>query len=223
MTLTAVASANSGGIGNYSGKSGANCGTCHTGGAAPTVAITGPTTLAAGAQGTYTLTVTTTLPKTGADIAASDGATLGAGTNLKASSNDVVQNSPVATASGAATYTFTATAPTSGTTMTLYGCGVGADGNGGQTGDGAAVTTLAVTVTGGSAAPAASSSSSSDTSTSSKKGDDDDDSASTTAANKDPWNDTQSCAATPGEKTSGVVAGTFVALALLASKRRRRK
>ena len=225
LTLTAAASASSAGISGFSGKTaGSSCTMtgCHSGGAAPTVAIDGPATLAAGAQGSYTFTVTTALAKSGADIAASDGATLAAGTGLKIMSGELVQSSPLATASGAAKYTFTVTAPTSGTTMTLYAAGLAADGTGGTTGDGQAQTTLAVTVTGGGAAPAASSSASTST------GDDDDSTttkskSTSTASPTDPWNDTQSCSASRGPSTGGIVAATFVVLGLVATKRRRQK
>lgn len=221
LTLAAAAAANSAGIGNFSGKTGGNCGTCHnTGGAAPTLAFDGPSTLAAGAQGQYTLTVTTTLAKTGADIAGSDGVAFTAGTGLKSSSNDLVQSSPVAPTGGAATYTFTVTAPTAGSSMTLYASGVAADGNGTQTGDGSAVTTKTITVTGGAAAPASSSSSSTSTSST---GDDDDSTTKTTTDARDPWNDTQSCSASRGPSSAGVMAATFLALGLVASTRRRRR
>src|SRR5687768_16614148 len=51
--------ANASGALGYSGAppNNQNCNGCHTGGTAPTVAITGPTSLGAGATGTYTLTV----------------------------------------------------------------------------------------------------------------------------------------------------------------------
>ena len=53
-----AALANAGGVVGYSGKPpAADCNGCHTGGNAPTVSITGPNTLAAGATGTYTFTV----------------------------------------------------------------------------------------------------------------------------------------------------------------------
>ena len=226
LSLTTAASAFTGGDPGASGKTAGNtCGnaSCHTGGPTPTVKIDGPATLAAGATGQYTFTVTTSLTKTGMGVAGSDGVTFTAGTGDQISSGEVAQSSPQAVTSGATTYTFSVVAPTTGSSMTLYGCGVGANGDGNSTGDGAATTTLAVTLTGGGAAAPASSSSAS-TST----GDDDDSTSTkstktTTTSPADPWNDTQSCAAQGGPSPTGLVAATFLVLGLVATTRRRRK
>ena len=228
LTLTATASATSSGLAGDSGKSSGTCGTCHTGGAAPTVAIDGPDTLAANAQGSYTITVTTSLTSTGIDVAGSQGVALAAGTGDKVMSSEIVQSSPLAATGGSAQYTFTVTAPGFGQSLTLFASGVGANGDGAMGGDGAVAITKTIAVTGGSAAPPTSS----ETSTSSKKkksSDDDDDDDDSTASKQttvaNPWNDTQSCAVSrgPSGDATPVVAAAFVALGLVASMRRRRR
>ena len=140
----------SGAIGYSGGPPGnTNCNGCHTGGAAPTVTITGPTSLGAGATGTYTLTV-------------SGGAGSGFGMNVSTSTTGATLNPVSATvgvafgelhqkarsASGA--FQFAMTAPPFAGTVTIYGTGNSVNGDNGTGGDRSTSTTLAVTVTAGS-------------------------------------------------------------------------
>jgi hypothetical protein len=97
--------------------------TCHSSSpnTAVLVSITGPASLAPGATGTYTFSVTRssgTFNTGGIDIATSGG-TLGIGTStgIKILSSEVVQSAKF---TGATTKTFTLTAPSTPGTITLY-------------------------------------------------------------------------------------------------------
>lgn len=145
------------GISGFSGKSaGSNCGACHTGGAAPTVAVTGPTTLAAGATGSYTVTITGGAGANAGVDAAFSGATSAAaaftaGTGTKVLNGELVQSAAKPFAAGTATFTFTVKAPTAGGMFTLNVAGLSANNNNGPDGDGFATATLNITVPGGGA------------------------------------------------------------------------
>src|SRR5262249_13110798 len=121
FTFALHATANSGGIAGYSGKSEKNCNSCHTGGTAPTVTLEGPYTLAAGKSAEYTLTVVGD-DKTGAVVAATDGVDLKAGDGFKASNSEMIHKAPQG-ATG--TFKFTVTAPEAGDSMTLFAVGLG--------------------------------------------------------------------------------------------------
>lgn len=153
--------ANNGGLPGYSGKptattpAGESCNQCHTGGAAPTVIINGPATLAAGQSAEYTLVVTTGLVRAGAGIAGSDGVVLTpvAGGGLRDSFGEMVQDAPLTVSGGSATFRFTVKAPATGTTLKLWGVGLAANNATAQNGDRATHATRDVTITGGGVAP----------------------------------------------------------------------
>ena len=134
----------------YSGKtSGRTCASCHSGGTAPTVTISGPTTSTPGSVNNYTMKITGgTLSGGYCDIAASGGS-LGAGTG------DTLKNSEISgsstTKSGtppAVSFPFTWTAPSTAGTYTLYGCGLSTNGNGGTSGDGSTAIQFTIAVAG---------------------------------------------------------------------------
>ena len=82
ITFSSLAVAYPTGISGYSGKSGMTCTSCHSTGAAPTVTLTGPTTVASGSTNSYTLT-NTGGGNGGLDVAASAGTfTAGTGTQV---------------------------------------------------------------------------------------------------------------------------------------------
>ena len=114
------ASASSNGITGFSGKSGSTCTSCHSNGTAPTVTLTGPTTVASGSTNSYTLTVGGTGNK-GLDVAASAG-TFTAGTGTKVQNSEITQTSPSTT--GSWTFSWTAPVVTSTTTATLWAAAV---------------------------------------------------------------------------------------------------
>jgi hypothetical protein len=148
----------SGDTGRSSKTAGQTCNTsCHSpSGSAPTVALTGPATLAAGATGNFTLTLTANAaPNTqsGCDIATSTTqATLAATTaNLTLAGGELVQKTPLAFTNGTATYDFKVTAPTTAGSFTVYAYGLATNGSGTGGDNGKAATPLVVNVTGGSA------------------------------------------------------------------------
>ncbi len=148
--LVLVALSNSGGITNYSGKqAGTMCNTCHAGGAAPTVEIAGPASLAAGASATYSVKITGGAGVlAGFNAAASGGQFIG-GAGTRVTGGEVTHSMGKAFSAGSATFSFTYQAPPAAGAVTLYAAGMSASGSNGEMGDMAAMTTLDVTVTGG--------------------------------------------------------------------------
>ena len=105
------------GITGRTKKSGTTgCASCHTQNTSFAVTINGPSSLTAGATGTYTVTMSGT--KTGVDIAASSG-TLAPGSNLQLVGDELTHKA----ATNPGTFTFTYTAPPSPGQITLYATG----------------------------------------------------------------------------------------------------
>lgn len=149
----------SGDTGRSSKTAGQTCNTnCHSPtGSAPAVALTGPATLAAGASGNFTLTLTANAaPNTqsGCDIATSSAQAVLAATtaNLTLSGGELVQRTPLAITNSVATYAFTVTAPSTAGSFTVYAYGMATNGSGTGGDDGKAATPLVVNVTGGAPA-----------------------------------------------------------------------
>ena len=88
LLIGSSAFANASGALGYTGAppNNQNCNGCHTGGSAPSVSITGPMSLVAGATGIYTFTV-------------SGGAGVRAGMNVSVSDSSAALN-PISTPSG---------------------------------------------------------------------------------------------------------------------------
>ena len=168
VLMSTAALANGGGVAGYTGKptsfapQGESCSQCHNGGTAPQVSIAGPSTLAAGQSGDYTLIVKTGETRAGAGVAATDGVVLTAGTGggFRDSFGEMVQDGSKAVSGGQATFSFRVTAPLTGTTLRLWAVGLAANGSG-TGGDSAAQITQDVSVTGGAPATPPSTSSSS--------------------------------------------------------------
>ena len=152
--LSAPALANSAGITGNSGKPGSTqtCSTCHSGGSTPTVELTGPTTLAAGATGQYTLTITGGPGLKGGMNVAVDNTAASLeyveGTGIKKLSNELTHSTPKPASGGAITFDFTMVAPPSASTVKIFAAGNSVNGDAAQTGDMPALTSLSVTVTG---------------------------------------------------------------------------
>lgn len=156
ILLAAPCFANQLGVVGYSGKGAETCNNCHTGGATPTVTITGPTTLQAGQTGTYQLTITGGAGSraglnVSADVAAAQ--VLGVAGDTVSFSNEVHQSAPKAFSGGRATFSFRVMAPPFSGPVRLFGAGNSCNGNGSSSGDRAGFTTFTITVTGGSTAP----------------------------------------------------------------------
>lgn len=136
----------------YSGKdSSLTCASsmCHsTGGAVPTVKFEGPTSLEPGQTGNYTFVITGGPAVRGGYNVATDvaGATLNAGTGSRKVSGEITHTTSKAFTSNEVRFDFTLVAPSTGTTVTLFGAGNSTNGNGEDTGDASAVTTLKVKV-----------------------------------------------------------------------------
>jgi hypothetical protein len=147
----ALAFANGAGVVGNSGKTGSTCNSCHSGGTAPTVAFSGPATLAAGANAQYTVTVSASAPTTtaGIDIATSSGTLVAVSNNIEAVSGELVHTAPVTLNKGVATFQFTVTAPSTGGNITLYAAGLGTNGVDSTANSKAGTATMSITVTGG--------------------------------------------------------------------------
>jgi len=139
------------------------CNKCHFGGMAPTVTLTGPTTVAASSTNTYTLQISVVGTQTegGLNVAATDG-TLAVGGSAAAGTQSITGKNGLKeiTHSGAKmalggfmTFSFQWTAPSAAGSVTLTGWGNAVNGNFNRSGDLGAMATLAVTVTGGSNTP----------------------------------------------------------------------
>ncbi len=149
----ATAAAHQNGITGVSGKAGGFCNQCHSGGATPTVALSGPATLTAGQTATYTLTITGGAAVAGGLDAALDDGALAAGAALatvspstQRASGEITHTQPVAFAGGALAFQFAVTAPAAARTMTLYAAGNSTNHDGTPAGDRAAATTMTITV-----------------------------------------------------------------------------
>ncbi len=125
------ASASSGGISGFSGKSTSTCTSCHSGSSSiPTVTLSGPTSVASGSTNSYTISVSIIAAGNGGvDVAASAG-TFAAGTGTKVLNGEIVHSAPSSTHSW--TFSWTAPTVTANTTATLYAAAI--DSYGGGTG-----------------------------------------------------------------------------------------
>ena len=137
-----------------SGKDGMTCSSCHTGGSAPTVELTGPTTLAPNATGQYTLIIKGGAAKVGGMNVAVDNtaAVLQPGAGVNKVGNELTHSAPKAFGNGEVRFDFSLVAPASGT-VKIFGAGNSANGNGIESGDNSATVTQTVTVSGGTTPP----------------------------------------------------------------------
>lgn len=150
-----LALANIAGAPGYSGASGASCDTCHAGGVSqPTVALTGPTTLAQGASATYTFTITGgPAVKGGMTVSASvPGTVLTPASGLRSVNDgrELTHSSPGTFVANALKYEFTVRAPPRGGVLKLSASGNSTNGDGTNGGDAPARTELDIQVEGGS-------------------------------------------------------------------------
>lgn len=152
MLLPAAATANQGGITGVSGRQGVTCSSCHSGGSAPQVQLGGPAEMPPGAVATFRFTVTSAAPATqrfaGFNAAASAG-TLDVidGQGARRLGAELTHSARKANAAGGtAFWDFTWQAPAAPGDYTLFAAGNSVNGNGLQTGDAAAATTLVVRV-----------------------------------------------------------------------------
>ena len=129
LLLPAAAQAYPGGVSGYSGRAG-SCANCHAGGTAPSVSISGPTSLQPGASGTFMLTIRGgAAVEGGLDVSLAGGGSLGAGSGSKIMNGEVTQSSSGRFSGGALSYQFTVTAPSSAGNLSLSGAGLSSNGN----------------------------------------------------------------------------------------------
>ncbi len=154
LVWSSSAFANASGAIGYSGAppASSNCNGCHSGGGAPAVVISGPTTLGAGATGTYTLTVSGGAgSRFGMNVSSVSSVTTAATLNPISSTVGVAfgeLHQKAASTSGS--FQFAMTAPPFPCTVTIYASGNSCNGDGSTGGDQSKSTSLAVTVTAGS-------------------------------------------------------------------------
>ncbi|MFP2924899.1 MXAN_6652 family MXYO-CTERM-anchored protein [Pyxidicoccus sp. 3LG] len=152
LSWSAPALATSTGIAGQSGKEGPACSVCHQGGSLPTVEFEGPSTLAPGATGQYSLIIRGGPAKTGgADIALDNAqATLQAGTGLKKLGSELTHSAPRPFTGNEVRFDFSLVAPSTDVTLTLFGAGNSSNADQSSEGDRAASTKLTVKVGNGS-------------------------------------------------------------------------
>ncbi len=122
--------------------------------------LTGPSSLAAGATGSFTLKVAGGPGSVAGFNASLGGANSGQavitpGSDQKLSAGELVHAVPTSFAGGSASFVFTVKAPLTAGTFTIYASGLSANNNSTNKDDNSASTTLAVTVGGTTTAPAA--------------------------------------------------------------------
>jgi hypothetical protein len=163
LASSSTSHAFSGGITTLSfGPSG--CNQCHSGGMAPTVTLSGPTTVGAGSQSEYTLQIAhmgAGQTFGGLNVSAGDGALATGGSDSantqtltgSGGRDEVTHTSRKAAVSGVTTFTFLWTAPVVDGMVTLSAWGNSVNGNGASSGDQASFTSLAVQVSGAGPTP----------------------------------------------------------------------
>lgn len=155
--------------GNPATTGGATCTTCHVGGVAPDVAITGPMTVFVGNQMAYAISIqggqlgNSALPDASAgynisadggdlDVANATAPCLSAESQCSLNpilgNNELTHTAPKlpAVSSDTVTFDFLFTAPSTPGTVIIYGAGNSADGMNGSSGDMSAATTLTINV-----------------------------------------------------------------------------
>ena len=146
----ASAHASAFGLIGHSGKQGAICNECHGGGTAPTVAFSGPDTVAVGATVTYHFSVESARAAqraAGFNVAVSGGQLVilpDQGEQLIGA--ELTHTAPKPNTDNVAGWDFSWTAPTTSGPATLFGAGNSVNLNGQNSGDRASATTFAVMV-----------------------------------------------------------------------------
>jgi len=141
--------ASSGGITTFSGQFGPDCNACHSGGSIPTVTLGGPTSLAPGATGSFTLTITNlgiSQRAGGLDVSADGGSFVRTDAGTRVEAGEIVHNSPRTQAGGQVVFSFDWVAPVNPGSYTIYGAGNAVNLAQATNGDAAGTDTLGVDV-----------------------------------------------------------------------------
>jgi PKD repeat protein len=153
-----LALASGGGIVGYSGLNQVSCSSCHSpasGSTAPTVTITGPSSLAGAATGSYVLTVSGGPGvRAGMNVAVDKaGAVLTPGnTASKNTAGELHHTTPAVFSGGQVQFPFTVTAPSTSGPVKIYAAAQSTNGSG-SSGDREALTTFTINVTVANAPP----------------------------------------------------------------------
>jgi hypothetical protein len=145
-----LTAASSEGITGNSGRQGASCNDCHSGGVAPTVEFDGPARVAVDTIATFRFVVLSPSSRqtsAGFNVAVDGGALIaiaGQGTRLEAF--ELTHAAPKQDVGGQAGWVFLWRSPTTAGSYTLYGAGLSANHNGTRGGDDGALTQLRVEV-----------------------------------------------------------------------------
>ena len=145
--------------GNPATNGGLNCNVCHSGGVAPTVTITGPTSVATGATNTYTLRISGGQQVGGGlDVSADDGELSVSDPGTQLIKLEVTHTSPRPVDGNLEVlFSFNWTAPLNAANVVLYGSGNSVNLDGTHDGDQATSTLLPISVGGGLPTPGESS------------------------------------------------------------------
>jgi len=157
-----LATASSNGIDGFSGNPATNggviCNVCHSGGVAPIVTLTGPTTVDAGSTQTYTLQILGGQNVAGGlDVSATDGVLTVREPGTQLVGAELTHTTPRGALScgifSCVTWTFNWTAPLTPGTSTIYGAGNSVDLVTGTGGDAASNDVLTINVSGQTRGP----------------------------------------------------------------------
>lgn len=151
LTVASTAFANAGGITGRSGKQTVTCSSCHAqSGQAPTVTVTGPTSLTAGVRAKYTVTLTGGPGAWGGvDIGTDSGLLSIANSTLRyyTTANELAHSDKKAFAAGSVSWDFYWLAPSTPGSNKLYVAAQSVNGDGNTSADREAITTYTVAIT----------------------------------------------------------------------------
>ena len=146
--------------GNPATNGGATCSMCHSGGDKPTVTLIGPSTVQPGETNQYTLRIAGGPAKTGGfNVSTTAGVIASLGGDTQILDGEITHTSPKDfSGSGALTFTFNWTAPSTPGAVSMYGAGNSSNGDFDTTGDGIGAASVVIKVAapsgGGGATPA---------------------------------------------------------------------
>ncbi len=145
----------SGGINGYSGNPATNagntCSACHSGGAAPTVSLTGPATVQPGTISTFIFTISGGQQNSGGlDVSADGGTLINTLASTRLQTGEIIHNQrATAAGDGTVSWSFDWQAPTVPGAYTIYSAGLSANADSNTTLDGVATNSYVVTVSSG--------------------------------------------------------------------------
>lgn len=144
----------SGGISGYSGHNGTDCNTCHSGGIAPQVSLSGPTLALPGTTNTYVLSLSGGQNnQAGLGIRASGGTLVNTIAGARLASGEILHASPFNVGNTPTEWRFDWQAPPTAGNYTLYAAVLSTNANGNSVGDKATAVILTIQVSSGEPPP----------------------------------------------------------------------